>query len=105
MSAEELEQYESEIELGLYREYKDVIRLFRYVVETERRFYLANNVDVQVKTQGQSTYFEVALSDAWVWDFYRTSRFVKIVTIRTFSDVNVEELTQANMPDHLGPDN
>ncbi|MFC0582707.1 DUF2469 domain-containing protein [Micrococcoides hystricis] len=105
MSAEELEQYEAEIELGLYREYRDVISLFKYVVETERRFYLANQVSVETKTQGQSTYFQVDLVDAWVWDIYRTSRFVKNVSVRTFADVNVEELVHANLPDHIGPNN
>ncbi|HEY5785992.1 MAG TPA: DUF2469 family protein, partial [Microlunatus sp.] len=30
MSAEDLEQYESELELQLYREYKDVVGIFTY---------------------------------------------------------------------------
>ena len=42
MSAEDLENYETDMELQLYREYRDVVNLFSYVVETERRFYLAN---------------------------------------------------------------
>ena len=42
MSAEDLEQYESKLELDLYREYKDVVSIFTYAVETERRFYLCN---------------------------------------------------------------
>jgi hypothetical protein len=42
VSAEDLERYESEIELALYQEYRAVVPMFRYVVETERRFYLAN---------------------------------------------------------------
>src|SRR6185312_993507 len=42
MSAEDLEKYETEMELQLYREYRDIVRQFSYVVETERRFYLAN---------------------------------------------------------------
>ena len=42
MSTEDLERYETEIELQLYREYRDVLPMFQYVVETERRFYLAN---------------------------------------------------------------
>lgn len=93
MGVEDLEQYESEIELALYREYRDVVRLFRFVVETERRFYLANEADVRVKaTDGGEVFFEVALSDAWVWDIYRQSRFVKRVKVLTFKDVNVEEL-------------
>ena len=40
--ASDLEQYEAEIELQLYKEYKDVCPMFSFVVETERRFYLAN---------------------------------------------------------------
>lgn len=93
MGVEDLEQYESEIELALYREYRDVVRLFRFVVETERRFYLANEADVRVKaTDGGEVFFEVVLADAWVWDIYRQSRFVKRVKVLTFKDVNVEEL-------------
>ena len=49
MSAEDLERYETELELQLYREYKDIARQFSYVVETERRFYLANAVDLEVR--------------------------------------------------------
>lgn len=38
MSAEDLDNYETDAELALYKEYRDVIKLFTYVVETERRF-------------------------------------------------------------------
>ena len=48
MSDEDLERYEASIELALVQEYKDVISLFSHIVETERRFYLANDVTVQV---------------------------------------------------------
>ena len=92
MSAEELEQYESDMELALYREYRDVLTMFRFAVETERRFYLANDVRQKVKTDGGRTYVELELRDAWVWDMYRTSRFVQSVQIVTFRDINVEEL-------------
>ena len=92
MSAEDLEKYETEMELQLYREYRDIVRQFSYVVETERRFYLANEVRQQVKTDGGRTYVELELRDAWVWDMYRTSRFVQSVQIVTFRDINVEEL-------------
>ena len=50
MSAEDLEKYETEMELTLYREYRDVVGIFKYVVETDRRFYLCNQVDVKVST-------------------------------------------------------
>jgi hypothetical protein len=96
VSTEDLEQYESEIELALYREYKDVVSIFKYVVETERRFYLANSVDLQVRSEDGDVYFEVSMSDAWVWDMYRPARFVKNVKVVTFKDVNVEELAKAD---------
>ena len=34
------------MELRLWQEYRDVLPMFAYVVETERRFYLCNKVDV-----------------------------------------------------------
>lgn len=92
MSAEDLERYETEIELQLYREYRDVLPLFRYVVESERRFYLANHVDVRVENEGGQIYFRIEMNDAWVWDMYRPARFVTNVRVLTFRDVNIEEL-------------
>lgn len=92
MSSEDLEQYESEMELALYREYRDVVEIFKYVVETDRRFYLCNAVDVKVRSETGDAYFEVTMTDAWVWDIYRPARFVKNVKVLTFKDVNVEEL-------------
>jgi hypothetical protein len=92
MSAEDLERYETEIELQLYREYRDVLPMFQYVVETERRFYLANDVKLDVKQEPGRTFFELHLRDAWVWDMYRQNRFVSHVRVVTFKDVNIEEL-------------
>ena len=97
MSAEDLEKYETEMELQLYREYRDIVSQFSYVVETERRFYLANSVDVQVRNSDGEVYFEVRMSDAWVWDMYRPARFVKNVKVVTFKDVNVEELAKPDL--------
>ena len=59
MSAEDLEKYETEMELQLYREYRDIVRQFTYVVETERRFYLANAVDLQVRNADGEVFFEI----------------------------------------------
>ncbi len=98
MSSEDLERYETEVELALYREYRDVVGLFSHVVETERRFYLTNDVDVKVQsTDGGEVFFEVTMADAWVWDMYRQARFVKNVRVLTFKDVNVEELAPAEI--------
>lgn len=89
---EDLERYETEAELAIYREYRDVLPLFRYVVETERRFYLANEVDLKRKSDGESLYFELVMNDAWVWDMFRPARFLSTVRVLTFNDVNIEEL-------------
>lgn len=97
MSAEDLERYETEIELQLYKEYKDVLQMFRYVVETERRFYLANEVHMEVRNEGGRPFIELELRDAWVWDMYRPARFVTSVRVLTFKDVNVEELAQRDL--------
>ncbi|ROP43741.1 DUF2469 domain-containing protein [Pseudokineococcus lusitanus] len=97
MSAEDLEDYETEMELALYREYRDVVGLFAYVVETERRFYLANSVDLVPRSTDGEVWFELTLTDAWVWDVYRSARFVKQVRVVTFKDVNVEELAKADL--------
>jgi hypothetical protein len=97
MSAEDLEKYETEMELQHYREYRDIVRQFSYVVETERRFYLANEVDLQVRNADGEVYFEVLMRDAWVWDMYRPARFVKNVRVVTFKDVNVEELEKPDI--------
>ena len=92
MSAEDLERYEADIELQLYHEYKDVLPMFRYVVETDRRFYLANKVDLQVRNADTDVFFDLRMEDAWVWDMFRPARFVKNVRVVTFKDVNIEEL-------------
>jgi hypothetical protein len=97
MSTEDLERYEAEIELQLYKEYKDVCPMFSYVVETERRFYLANGVKQSVRDEGGRTWVELELTDAWVWDMYRQTRFVSSVKIVTFKDVNVEELPKKEL--------
>ncbi|PVV64967.1 DUF2469 domain-containing protein, partial [Bifidobacterium animalis subsp. lactis] len=88
---------ETDAELALYRESRDVIKLVKYVVETERRFYLANKVAFNVRSAGQDVYFDVQRSDAWVWDVYRSSRFGKNVRIVTFKEVNVEEVQQTDI--------
>jgi Protein of unknown function (DUF2469) len=97
VSSEDLERYEAEIELQLYKEYKDVAPMFSYVVETERRFYLANEVDQRVHDDGGRSWVELELRDAWVWDMYRQTRFVANVKIVTFKDVNVEELPKKEL--------
>lgn len=106
MNEDDLEEYEREAELSLFREYRDIASQFRYVVETERRFYLANEVDLKRQDAGNDFYFELTMNDVWVWDVYRSDRFVKSVRVLTFKDVNVEELStrELKLPQELSLD-
>jgi hypothetical protein len=103
MNPDDLDAYETDLELSLYREYRDVVRMFRFVVETERRFYLCNEVTV-TPHEGGDLWFELRLKDAWVWDMYRPARFIKDVRVLTFRDVNVEELAhdEQDVPPFVG---
>ena len=92
MNTDDLENFEAERELKLAQEYQDVTSMFRYAIETDRRFYLANSVDVTVKGDSARPLIEVVLKDAWVWDMYRKTRFIPQVRVLSFKDVNVEEL-------------
>jgi hypothetical protein len=97
---DDIERFEEERELELYREYRDVLPMFSYVIETERRFYLANKVEVERSDDG---WVRVELSDAWVWDMFRPARFVSTVRVMTRRDVNVEELRRddTTLPDSV----
>lgn len=106
MDEDEFEDYDREVELALFREYRDVVSQFRYVVETERRFYLANEVELVRQDTENDFYFELNMKDVWVWDVYRSDRFVKAVRVLTFKDVNVEELNakELELPKELALD-
>lgn len=93
MEENEYEDYDRLAEVALYREYRDVVGTFKYVIETERRFYLANEVELKRIDTSADFYFELNMSDVWVWDIYRADRFVQSVRVLTFKDVNVEELS------------
>ena len=93
MEENEFEDYDRQAEVALYREYRDVVGTFKYVIETERRFYLANEVELKRVDTPNDFYFELNMSDVWVWDIYRTDRFIQSVRVLTFKDVNVEELS------------
>jgi hypothetical protein len=97
LSSDDLENFEAERELQLAQEYQDVASMFRYAVETERRFYLANTVELKVVSDGPRPLVELSLTDAWVWDMYRRTRFVPSVRVLTFKDVNVEELPKVEI--------
>ena len=93
--ADDIERFEDERELELYREYRDVLPLFAFAVETDKRFYLANEVEIQ---QLEAGWVEVRLTDAWVWETFRPARFVSTVRVLTRRDVNIEELRRDDEP-------
>jgi hypothetical protein len=95
MSSEDLERYEAEAELALFKEYRDVVGMFRYVIETDRRSYLANEVR-RLSAPGDRL-LEYELVDAWVWDTYRQSRFLSRVTISSTRGITVEELPEREL--------
>lgn len=103
MNTDDLENFEAERELQLAQEYQDVVAMFRFAVETERRFYLANAVEVTVSGDPGRPLIEVEMTDAWVWDMYRKSRFVPNVRVLSFKDVNVEELPATDILDSSRP--
>ncbi|HEY8281646.1 MAG TPA: DUF2469 domain-containing protein [Leifsonia sp.] len=106
MDEDEFDDYDREVELALYREYRDVVSQFKYVIETERRFYLANEVEFARRDTEHDFYFELTMNDVWVWDVYRSDRFVKSVRVLTFKDVNIEELStkEFELPKELALD-
>ena len=95
MSSEDLERYESEAELALFREYRDVVGMFRFVIETDRRSYLANEINRLSAPGAEMAEYE--LLDAWVWDTYRQSRFLKRVTISSTRGITIEELPEREL--------
>ena len=75
-------------------------------METERRFYLANDVNVVRHDTEHDFYFGLTMNDVWVWDIDRADRFEKAVREITFKDVNVEELQRREfeLPQELSLD-
>jgi hypothetical protein len=85
---DDIERFEEQRELELYREYRDIVPMFSYVVETERRFYLANKVELNQREDG----WVESCSGMPGWDMFRPARLVSNVRVLTRHDVNVEEL-------------
>lgn len=96
MGEEELDDYEQTLELALVQEYKAVVGMFDFAIETDRRFYLANHVETEIRST-EPVMIELTLTDAWVWDMYRSARFVPSVRVLTFRDVNIERLPKEDL--------
>jgi len=89
---DELDLYEAERRLQLYKEYRDAARVFEYFIETELRAYLANEVEVTPVPGTGVVYFEVKLTDVWIYEAERLNRFVPEVTVYTTQDVHIQRL-------------
>ena len=61
MDENEFDDYERDAELALFREYRDVVGTFKFVIETDRRLYLANEVELKRVDAGEDFYFEILL--------------------------------------------
>lgn len=91
-SIDELDMYEAEKRLKLYKEYENALASFPYYVETELRAYLADKVDVEPIHAEGGTYFKVTLVDAWIYEAERLQRFVPEVVIYEVGPVHVQRL-------------
>lgn len=90
--ADELDEYDAELELRLKREYKDVFPLFRYCVLTQEATYLCNTFTRAVDHHPSYPLFRIVMEDVWVWDKNRPTRIIPRVEIDTSQDVTVEIL-------------
>ena len=91
-SIDDLDLYEAEKRLSLYAEYRDVIPVFTYYVETDLRAYLCNDYLVEPVTTSGNTYFKVTLTDTWVYEAERPQRFAPEVVIYEVGPVHVQRL-------------
>ena len=91
--ADELDEYDAELELRLKREYNDVFPLFRYCVLTQEATYLCNSVERRIDIQPNYPLFHILMEDVWVWDKNRPTRIIPRVEISTAQDVTIEILT------------
>ena len=88
---------------GVYQAQGRGEELFRTASEgikrfpAERRFYLTNDYEMQVHSVQGEVFFEVSMSDAWVWDMYRPARFVNSAKVLTFRDVSIEEIAHSDL--------
>ena len=90
---DDLEEYESELELRLKKEYQAVFGLFRYCVLTPDATYLCNKLERTYAPQPAYPFIRLRLEDVWVWDKNRPTRMIPRAEILiTTGDVTIEEL-------------
>jgi len=96
LGEEELDDYESTLELALVQSTKPwwacSTSPWRRPAFLPRQFGRGRG-----PLQRHSTLLEITLTDAWVWDMYRAARFVPSVRVLTFRDVNIERLPKEDL--------
>ena len=102
--ADELEEYEAELELRLKREYTDVYPLFRYCVLTQETTYLCNGFEREFVPQASYPLFHITMQDVWVWDKNRPSRIIPRADVHTTQDVTIEILKGGEVDADGSPD-
>ena len=76
MSTEDLERYEAELELQLYKEYKDVCPMFPTSWRPSGASTSPTRWSRPCATRTAARGSSSTCGDAWVWDMYRPTRFV-----------------------------
>ena len=95
MSAEDLEKYETEMELSCTASTRTSSAV--HVCGRDRTPFLPRQlVELAPRNTDGEVYFELRMSDAWVWDMYRPARFVKGPGDHV-QDVNIEELEKPEL--------
>ena len=100
-SPEDLEEYESELELALKREFQTVYPLFTYCVVVQGATYLCNQLEIQHAAAEGAIMFDISMEDVWVWDHNRPTRIIPAAQVFTTSDLSIEQLREADDGDRL----
>lgn len=97
MKADDLEELEAGQQLQVQAQYEAALGGYRYqvrILDDLAGLFLANKVQVEAIKAGEAVYFEVTLTDAWVWAVHRQVRTVSRVLIQTFATVITEDMKQ-----------
>ena len=94
---DELDMHEAQLRMKLYDEYRDAVKVFSYYVETELRAYLANAVKVEPHNAPGGLFFQVTLTDVWIYEAERINRFVPEVIVYSVNDVHVQRLREEDL--------
>lgn len=94
--SDDLDDFDSELEITLKREYSTVFPLFKYCVITQEATYLCNKLDMDAAPHTSFLLYEIRMEDVWVWDRNRPTRIIPRAQIYTTSDVTVEQLKEGD---------